>query len=807
MMTAMTAKKQQAGRNRRSRISQLLAVSALALVAACASPEEKVARYSSEAAEFLEEGDLNKAYIQYQNALKIDEEHVPSLLGLAEIAEERQDFQSMFGLLQRAVRLDATLVDPHVKLGKLYLIGSDETTALEEAEKALELDPDNIGARSLKAGVLLKIGDSAGALELADEVIAEDPANPEAVTVRVTEYASNGGWEKALDELNRALEINPQVAMLQLLRIHALKTLDRGEDMRNAYAELIELFPDQPAYRRVYANELLKENDYAAAREQLEAIVDLEPANLSAKLDVIRLANAAKGADAAEAKLRAYVDAEPDNADLKFALADFYTESEQSEKAREILDRLAESDDLDVALKAKNKIASILFGNGEREQAAALIDDVLEADEYNTDALLRRAALQIEDEEYDQAINNLRAILNNSPETYKAMVLMAAAFERQDNFSFAQAELAKAFEASNKDAEVARQFARFLLRRKNTERAEEVLEDSLSVNPRNVENLRLLASIRLAKQDWRGAEEVGDMLTRAGQDNGLASTVKSAAYVGLQDYDSVIETLSAQNADAPLTGASLNALIDAYIREDRVGEAEELLTRMLDADPEHYGARLLLARVYLAKGEKENYESALLRATETHPERAAAYDYLYRHYLSENRRDEAGQLIERGMRAAPENTALKIFKADILLNEGDREGAFALYSELIEERPNDRIIANNFVSLSSDLRQDEASIARALEVAKTMESVENPYYRDTVGWAYYRAGDYEKAVEYLSQAVEGAGDNPEIRYHLGAAQLASGDDAAARENLERALSLGGDDFTFAEETQALLSQL
>ena len=142
-----------------------------------------------------------------------------------------------------------------------------------------------------------------------------------------------------------------------------------------------------------------------------------------------------------------------------------------------------------------------------------------------------------------------------------------------------------------------------------------------------------------------------------------------------------------------------------------------------------------------------------------------------------------------------------------MLNEGDREGAFALYSELIEERPNDRIIANNFVSLSSDLRQDEASIARALEVAKTMESVENPYYRDTVGWAYYRAGDYEKAVEYLSQAVEGAGDNPEIRYHLGAAQLASGDDAAARENLERALSLGGDDFTFAEETQALLSQL
>ncbi|WP_428409950.1 tetratricopeptide repeat protein [Hyphococcus sp.] len=807
MMTATTKNKLQSGRKMRSRLSQLLAVSALALAAACASPEQKVERYSSDAAEFLEKGDLNKAYIQYQNALKINEEHVPSLLGLAEIAEQRQDFQAMFGLLQRAVRLNPNLVEAHVKLGKLYLIGSDETTALEEAEKALALEPDNVGAKSLKAGVLLKIGDSTGAIALADEVIAVDPANPEAVTVRVTDYASGGDWEKALAELNRALEINPQVAMLQLLRIHALKTLGRAEEARDAYAELIELFPEQSAYRRVYANELITEGDFAGAREQLEGIVALEPANLNAKMDVIRAINASEGAGAAEEKLRAYADAEPDNKDLQFALADFYTELDQDEKARAILDKLAASDDLDVSMKAKNKITTILFTEGKKDEAAALVDEILAADQYNTEALLRRAAFQVEAEEYDQAINNLRAVLDNNPETYRAMILMAAAFERQDNFSFAQAELAKAFETSKKDADVAQQFARFLLRRKNQDRAEEVLKDSLAVHPGDVDNLRLLASIRLAKQDWRGAEEVGAMLERADRDNALASTIKSAAYVGLQDYGSVIDTLSAQNEDAPLSGAPLTALVDAYIREERSGEAEELLNRMLEADPENYGAQLLLARIYLAEGDKDKYESALVKATETHPDRAPAYDFLYRHYLAEGRRDAANELIERGLRAAPDSDALKVFKADVLLNAGDREGALALYSDLIERRPNDRIIANNYVSLSSDMRQDAASVARALEVAKTLESVENPYYRDTVGWAYYRAGDYDKAIEYLSQAVEGAEENAEMRYHLGAAQLANGDAGAARENLEKALSLGGDGFAFADEVDALLSQL
>ena len=95
----------------RKRAFRLIAVSMLALAAACASPEQKVERYSQEGAEFLEEGDLPKAYIQFQNALKIDEAHVPSLIGLAEIAEERKDFQALFGILQNIVRLDAAQID------------------------------------------------------------------------------------------------------------------------------------------------------------------------------------------------------------------------------------------------------------------------------------------------------------------------------------------------------------------------------------------------------------------------------------------------------------------------------------------------------------------------------------------------------------------------------------------------------------------------------------------------------------------------------------------------------------------------
>ncbi len=804
----MTTIGKRKGSIKRAGYLRFAAVSAMALAAAaCASPEQKVERYSTDGAEYLEAGDLPKAYIQFQNALKIDEEHIPSLVGLAEIAEQRNDFKAMFGILQSVARLDPAQIDAQIKLGKLFLVSSDETSALEKAEKALALDAENVDARSLKAAVLLKIGDAAGAVEIARGVVAEDPANAEAVTVLATQKSQDGDFEGALAEIDKALEINPQIAVLQLLRIHALQRLGRETEILNAYAQLIENFPEEPAYRRVFTQELIRRDELAQAREQLEAIAGLEPENLDAKLNVVRIVNRIEGAQAAEATLRAFAQANPDDAKVQFALADFYVQEDDAESARALLDGLAASENLDIAFQAKNKIAVLLLKDGERDQARALIDEILAADERNTAALIKRAALQIDDAQYDQAVVNLRSALDNSPDEYDAMVLMAAAFEKQDNLNFAQAELAKAFETSNRAAGVAQRFSRFLLRRRNVERAEEVLVDSLAAHPGDTENLKLLASIRLAKQDWRGAEEVAALLEDVANQDALAARIKSAAYIGLGDYQGVIDAFAANEEKIPFESQPLTAVVTAYMRSDRLDDAEALLTRIINSDADKYPAYLLLARIHDSRDNDDDYLATLERAIDVAPERPEAYELVYRHYLDEERFEDAAALIERGLQAAPENSAMRVFKADVLIQRGDRQGALAIYSDLIEERPNDRIIANNFVSLSSDLLLDAASIARALEVAKTLETLDNPYYRDTVGWAYYRSGEYDRALEYLAEAVAGVGESAEMRYHLGAAQFASGDEEAARESLEEALRLGGPDFIFENDVRALLDRM
>jgi Flp pilus assembly protein TadD len=64
---------------------------------------------------------------------------------------------------------------------------------------------------------------------------------------------------------------------------------------------------------------------------------------------------------------------------------------------------------------------------------------------------------------------------------------------------------------------------------------------------------------------------------------------------------------------------------------------------------------------------------------------------------------------------------------------------------------------------------------------------------DSLGWAYYRLGDYKKAVEELEQAVELEAGDPEINNHLGDAYWRVGRHDEAQFQWRRVLTLKPDD--------------
>jgi len=64
---------------------------------------------------------------------------------------------------------------------------------------------------------------------------------------------------------------------------------------------------------------------------------------------------------------------------------------------------------------------------------------------------------------------------------------------------------------------------------------------------------------------------------------------------------------------------------------------------------------------------------------------------------------------------------------------------------------------------------------------------QNGAYLDSLGWAYYKMGNYELAEENLRRAVDRMGDDPTINEHLGELYLKTGRLKLAANHWERSL--------------------
>lgn len=776
-------------------------------IGACSSPEQKLEKYTKEGLEFLEEGKLGRANVQLQNALKINEEHVPALVGIAEIAESRSDFQAMFGILQKIARLQPDNIDAQIKLAKLHLLGSDEASALEIADLVLGLDANNADAIAVKSAVLLRLENVQEAVEFAKQALAINPTSQEAVTVLATERINASDYDAALDYLDTALAQDNSSAVLHLLRIQILSRVGRDDDVRDGYSALIEQFPEEVAYRRLYASLLIEEDQLSKARDVLVGITDVNKRDVDAVSDVVRINYRIDGAEKAREVYKSYVEKYPNNIEFKFGFANFLRLEKDFNGSRAIYESLIEKkNEPETILRAKNELAAQALLQGDRVKAEEYIVAILEEDSRNTEALIKQSGLLINDAKFDDAVLNLRSVLDNDPDNIAAKMLLGTAFEQKGDIDFAESQMSQAVETSGYRARTANLFARFLMRHEKIERAEQVLVDSLAAFPTNVENLKFLAALRLRNQNWQGAEEIAEVLKTVGDQDPIVNRILGAAYTGIKDYTGAIEVLSKENNRSPLASRPLATLVTAYIESGRADDAETLLLKTLDQDPSNYSAYLLLAQVRLSTDRGAEAEQALRKAIEQDPSRAEGYEGLFQMLVRSGKRDEAFALLNEGLVAAPSSDALRVLKADLLIARGEKEAALLIYEEILTRRPDDVLISNNYASLTSELRDDEESLNRAAEAAKVLEGSESGYFLDTLGWIQFRTGKIEQAISNLERAVIAAPELVDATYHLGIALIESGEVARGREALEKVANSENADPNHIEDAKNRLGQ-
>jgi tetratricopeptide (TPR) repeat protein len=243
--------------------------------------------------------------------------------------------------------------------------------------------------------------------------------------------------------------------------------------------------------------------------------------------------------------------------------------------------------------------------------------------------------------------------------------------------------------------------------------------------------------------------------------------------------------------DLPLAKLLLSDVLSA---ENKPEQSLAVLNEIPASSPYSWSARLRIA-VNLDTLDRTDEAIAKLQAMAAEaPQSIGANIQLGDLYRSKKRFTEAVSAYDEAMRRAaasgqPERWALFYDRGVALERSGEwqrAEGDLLHALELKQEQP---LVLNylgySWIDRGINLDRGLQMIQKAVELRP-----EDGYIVDSLGWAYYRLGDYEKATEYLEKATELVPEDPTINDHLGDAYWRTGRLVEARYQWKRALQFG-----------------
>jgi cellulose synthase operon protein C len=216
----------------------------------------------------------------YDYALRLQKDHVPSILGKALILLDRGQPEEAGRAAQLVLAPQAGASRRQLALARmirgsaLHAAGKSQEGAAEEAE-AVKLDPQNADLAHLLGQRKLREGDAAGAAEAFQRALSTDSR-------RVAFYAdltrallrTDGGAPKAIDVLKKAVTRLGESPRLALLLGDAYRATGDGDLARGQYEKAIQLGRPYPDARVALAKLLRAQNNVPGALVELTQAID-----------------------------------------------------------------------------------------------------------------------------------------------------------------------------------------------------------------------------------------------------------------------------------------------------------------------------------------------------------------------------------------------------------------------------------------------------------------------------------------------------------------------------------------------------
>lgn len=435
---------------------------------------------------------------------------------------------------------------------------------------------------------------------------------------------------------------------------------------------------------------------------------------------------------------------------------------------------LAMNDENDAALLFRARIS---YFRGHEEDALQDLQTLrrVAPPSFEVERLIAR--IQLELGLYEDALASYQNAIHIDPGHpvmyYRAGILLRG-FERIEE---AEEALRTAIELQPAFAEAVVELAEILVDARRYDDAEAVLAKLLEQEGDFPDAFMMLVNLQVDQDHIAEAIALLEARKQAGALSREGDLVLGRLYYEVKNFDAALDVFAKIYAEGTQTSEMARVLGELSLAAGRSDEALSYYRSAITMTPDDYRNYMALFFASVSRFNEEGAPTLDLTDDERKDllENASRligdedFDGFYTLGISYQGIDDyegAKAFFSKALELNPDDDRVILNLAGAMERLGEYDDAAPLLARLHERKPNDPRVCNFYgyllALMNTRLDEAEAMIKTALR-----QEPDNGYYVDSLGWVYFKRGEYEKAVIELERATAIVGDDPVILEHLG----------------------------------------
>ena len=726
------------------------------LVGCSSSSNEKEARvYRERARAFIEQQQFREALTAQEEVVKLspkDDEAYYQLALLHLRLGRPEDVNLAHQALLKVVKLKGSRVDARLQLAQLYLLSGQPAEAGLQADGILEVDPTNSNGHLIKGLTLISDGRLQNGVAEFRKAIELDPDNRSAYLELARTFAHQRNFVEAETVLRDSLSKDPQ-----------------NVDARIALGDVLAAAGKESEAIQEYRRGLEAEKHKGASYVRLAA-----------------LHQKAHRFQEAESYYRQWSAALPNTAEPLVALGQFYGRTGRLKDAETAYKRAREVDPQ--SRIAHEALINFYLDTRRTNEAGSEIDLFLRPDSTDAVGRLLQARLILEEGNNEKALSLLQELARQAPKFALVHYYLGIAWARHHDLPQAITSLKKAQILAPDSSDIRATLAQVYLAQDSLSLALSEGEAAIEMDSQNVAAMKILADAQLRAGNMKRAEElVKETLALQPQDALLHQRLGVILRAQRRPDEALAHFEEALQND-PGSFESLEQITAILVSQKRIAQAQERVTRQITRYPNTANLYNLLGRVLMESRNWPQSEAAFKKAVALDKELLSAYVNIGELYARQGKIQESVAELEGVLKKSPRQPSVLMRLGMLHEQQKDFSRAMTRYEEALQVNASFAPAANNLAWILLEQGGDKE---RALSYAETAwkASPQDPHIADTLGWVYFRKEMYAKAAGLLKEAVNKLPEDPAVLYHYGMAQYWNNEDAEAKKSLKKFLTL------------------